>query len=119
VFYHQERRKGFNRAVSLKLAQERLRNLSGEDFRLNHYPELQQFLDVEEEAIEQLVEQLTIAKGHAEEVDRAKILQELVNLEVGFRDLEGLRQELDRYCQKPYPFASPYYWAGFICQGMA
>jgi CHAT domain-containing protein len=119
VFYHQERSKGFNRAVSLKLAQASLRNLSGEDFRLSHYPELQQFLDTEQEAIEQRVEQLTIAKGHAEGVDRAKILLELDNLEVGFLDLEGLRQALDRYCQRPHPFASPYYWAGSICQGMA
>jgi CHAT domain-containing protein len=26
---------------------------------------------------------------------------------------------LREYCEADQPFASPYFWAGFICQGMA
>jgi CHAT domain-containing protein len=38
VMYHQEQRKGTNRAISLHTAQSQLRNLTGAEFQRNYYP---------------------------------------------------------------------------------
>jgi CHAT domain-containing protein len=119
VFYHQERFEDYNRAVSLQRAQERLRNLSGEEFRINHCPKLQEFLDIESKAIKQRIEHLTIVKDQSEGIDATKNLEELEELKGQFQNLENLPPILDYYGQQPQPFISPYYWAGFICQGMA
>jgi CHAT domain-containing protein len=123
VFYHQERREGYNRAVSLKKAQVRLRYLSGEEFKKNHYPELKKFLDKflpsELDRIDQKLKQLKIAKKTAIGDDLKKILQESFELDDRYNSLENLVPTIDDYCKQAYPFAAPYYWAGFICQGMA
>jgi CHAT domain-containing protein len=123
VFYHQERREGYNRVVSLQRAQVRLRYLSGEEFRRNHYPELKRFLDevldVELDEIESRIERLNIAKKTATGEEYQEILAELDRLDLRFKSLESLIPTLDTYCTQAYPFAAPYYWAGFICHGMA
>jgi CHAT domain-containing protein len=124
IFYHQERREGYNRAVSLKRAQIRLQHLSGEEFRTNHYPELKQFtedyLPAELETIEEQIEQLGIAKETAKGDDRSTILRKLSQLEKLFSHLEREHIPILKfYSEQSRPFASPYYWAGFICQGMA
>ena len=125
VFYHQERREGYNRVVSLKRAQVRLRYLSGEEFRRNHYPELKRFLDEDEvleielDDIESQIDRLDIAKKTATEEEKLKIVLEIDRLNRRFKSLENLIPSLDTYCQQAYPFAAPFYWAGFICHGMA
>jgi CHAT domain-containing protein len=123
IFYHQERREGHNRAISLKRAQVRLKNLSGAEFKSNHYPELKKFLDIELEpeleAIDQRIKQLNSIKNQTTGEERENILLEIGSLERRYLSLENLFATLEFYCQQAYPFASPYYWAGFICQGMA
>jgi CHAT domain-containing protein len=124
IFYHQERREGYNRAISLQRSQLRLRQLSGKEFNLNYYPELQQFLDeslaTELDAIEQRCTELEFAKKTATKENLDKILAELAGLEGRYKFLEKeLGSLLRSYGQQAYPFAAPYYWAGFVCQGMA
>jgi CHAT domain-containing protein len=123
IFYHQERREGYNCAISLKRAQIRLKNLSGKEFRINHYPEFKQFLDLELEPkineIDQRIQQLNIIKTQATGEEEKKILEELTYLRQHYHYLKNFGSTLDRYSQEAYPFASPYFWAGFICQGMA
>lgn len=119
IFYHEARRDRLDRARSLQSAQERLRNLTSEEFKLNHCPELKHFLDGLAPAIEQQIEQLDIIMKTATSEDKNRISSEIDRLEAQYISLMGLRKTLNLYSQQTHPFESPFYWAGFICQGMA
>jgi CHAT domain-containing protein len=41
------------------------------------------------------------------------------NLTQQIKSIEYLPEILSRYCESDRPFEAPFYWAGFICQGMA
>jgi CHAT domain-containing protein len=107
IFYHQERRENYNRATSLKRAQVRLKNLSGEEFKLNHYPEMLAFIENE---VKQLNTQIAALTKYSE-------LWRQLDSQKG--NLLAMKKPLQKYREVDRPFASPYFWAGFICQGMA
>ncbi len=121
IFYHQERRDGFNRAISLQSAQLRLLNLTGEEFKISHYPQL----------IEHVAQEIATLTHHRKELyqqkstldDRSQewqdIAQTMKNLTQQIKSIESIPATLQRYCTMDRPFESPFYWAGFICQGMA
>jgi CHAT domain-containing protein/tetratricopeptide (TPR) repeat protein len=126
IFYHQERQEGYNRAVSLKRAQVRLKNLSGEEFKINHYSDLIAFIEKDDHlkttlaAIEQQILELEDLKAviiSSEELEEFTIT--ISRLYKQYEALEKLPKTLEQYGQQAKPFSAPYYWAGFVCQGMA
>jgi CHAT domain-containing protein len=120
IFYHQERREGYNRAKSLQRAQVRLRNLTGQEFAQNYAGELQDFLAGEMPVIDAEIARLQ-AELKMIDADR-----EEDRWEQAFNTIEQLckiknhfSKSIQNYSSASQPFAEPYYWAGFICQGMA
>jgi CHAT domain-containing protein len=54
------------------------------------------------------------------EVEKKQQLQvEFDRLQSRYTALENLPKTLKSYCQQERPFAHPFYWAAFVCQGMA
>jgi CHAT domain-containing protein len=121
IFYHQERREGYGRAMSLKRAQVRLQNLTGKEFEQLYAQELKDFylsqlppeLQVEIDRVE--------AKLETIDMDQEEELWEQVNNElVPLLKIQQLwSNRIEKFSEADRPFAAPYYWAGFICQGMA
>jgi CHAT domain-containing protein len=123
IFYHQERREGYNRVDSLKRAQVRLRNLSGDEFKLNYAQELHSLFSSElpalAEAIDQITAELEAIDMDLEEERWEKVAvkkSELCRIEAR---VKGELAAIADYCTAQKPFESPFFWAGFICQGMA
>lgn len=92
LFYYQYRQAGENRTKALQLAQTDLRSKTAEELE-PQFEEIEIYL---EELYEQATEDTTT--------------DQIGNILDG---LENIRQD---YKQKP--FESPYYWAGFISQGL-
>jgi CHAT domain-containing protein len=121
IFYYQERREGFNRATSLQRAQVRLRNLSSKEFQLNHYPELVEFMDGEKELVQEEIDRLNGSMSNLTPKTEPwyELKEQIRKLVEGKGKLEGILKKLKDYNNCDKPFESPFYWAGFICQGMA
>jgi CHAT domain-containing protein len=118
IFYYHNRYDGYNRAKSLKMAQVRLRNLTGEEFKLNYRDNLETHLTAYAKANK------SERKGLKTRLDRGEIDkdthdQEYTRLTTAYKFALGLVESLDRYSQTDKPFADPYYWAAFTCQGLA
>jgi CHAT domain-containing protein len=121
IFYHQERREGYRPAMSLKRAQIRLQNMTGKEFEQNHSQELNDFYDSHlpptlHEEIDRVTGKLKAIDMDKEEERWDKVNAELLAL---VRFQQGWSATIKAYCKADRPFADPYYWAGFICQGMA
>jgi CHAT domain-containing protein len=124
IFYHQERRDGIDRPTSLKRAQIRLRELSGTEFSLSHYPSLEAFVNSHQtSALEALDAQMNELDAEievtSEDEKRQQLEVEFARLQRRYTALENLPKTLKAYCQQERPFAHPFYWAAFVCQGMA
>jgi CHAT domain-containing protein len=76
----------------------RLRGLSGDKFSQIYYQGLRELWEQELEVLH----------------ERA----DLVGNEQRKQDMLTQLAVLNGFCQQSQPFASPFYWAGFICQGM-
>ena len=89
------------------MAQVRLKNFTGEEFKLNYRDDLEAHLN---------------AYGKANQAEQRRLkpgdpaIEKLRN--ANHKTLE-LIDGLDRYCQVDRPFSHPYYWAAFTCQGLA
>jgi CHAT domain-containing protein len=123
IFYHQERRDGVNRALSLQAAQVRLRNLTGAEFKISHYPKLKAFIDgyckPALARLEARMDELDLAKKTPNQEEQIKINEEYRQLEELHTKIGEAPKILKKYCQQQQPFESPYYWGAFTCQGMA
>ncbi len=124
IFYHQERREGYNCAISLKRAQVRLRNLSGEEFQINYAGDLMDFLSkqlaIVSQQIAELKDEQKLIDMDQEEDQWNQVFEQIKQLAIEEKKLkEVFPNILKEYCEANRPFASPYYWAGFISQGMA
>jgi CHAT domain-containing protein len=123
IFYHQERRDGVNRAESLKKAQVRLRYLTGAEFKISYYPALKAYInEYQQSTMAQLdarLKELNLAEKTAKGEELTKIKSERSLLEKMYSLILDAPETIDKYRKQDYPFASPYYWAGFVCQGMA
>ncbi len=123
IFYHQERREGVSRVEALKAAQVRLRYLTGEEFKISHYPRLKAFIDANlpltRDRLEARMDELDLAKQTATPEAIVKIDAEYSQLDDLLLKINRVSDTLQKYCQQQQPFESPYYWAAFICQGMA
>jgi CHAT domain-containing protein len=121
IFYHQERREGYGRSTSLKRAQVRLQNMTGKEFEQNYAKELNDFYDSQlPPTLQKEIDRVT-AKLKAINMDKEEELWDKVNAELLalVRFQQGWSTYIKDYCKADRPFADPYYWAGFICQGMA
>jgi CHAT domain-containing protein len=98
IFYYEFRQAGSSRSRALQQAQHKLRYLTGAELKTEYYQQLKDHLEL----------QLSELKGRAE-VDENTVKK------IQYQTEKGL---LDR-CHENYPFANPYYWAGFISQGLA
>ena len=123
IFYHEHRRDGMNRALALKKAQVRLRFLSGDEFKLNYYQDLQKYfaehLTSYLEQLELQIDTLNAQTDTVTEEEGTKILAEIAQLQASCDRASATTEMLDDYCEKSRPFGHPYYWAAFISQGMA
>ena len=106
--YHHHRQTGSDRPTALRQAQNHLRQLTGEVFHTQYAPALKQHLEGEFNRLCDLLDQAE-AEGDS---DRAKAL------EGAAAKTEKILANLKEYGQRDYPFAQPFYWAGFTCQGL-
>jgi CHAT domain-containing protein len=122
--YYQNRYFGDNRSRALQKAQTTLRLMSGEELRLNHIPEFKAHLTTELKITFDERKELR-AQYQRGEISKEEFDREYGALSKNYNKLNdllgvlGQKGEIDRLCQETRPFASPYYWAGFICQGLA
>ncbi len=109
IFYYKNRDSGMSRSQALQQGQIKLRNLTGEDFAQNYQAKLNSHL-------RQKLEQVNTAKQKAEaEGDKAGYDKWFTIA----KKLEGQQQSLQSLGKKDFPFAHPFYWAGFVAHGMA
>jgi CHAT domain-containing protein len=106
IFYHRSRHAGSRPAIALQAAQTRLRTISGEIIKAVYYKEL--MAHVEGYAEYTFEQKDRYDKGSAE-ADRWD----------GYNANAGrMRRRLQEIVtSETPPFESPWYWAGFICQG--
>jgi CHAT domain-containing protein len=118
MFYYHNRYDNISRARSLKKAQVRLRNLTGDEFKLNYRDDLEQHLQAYAKANKADRKELE-ARFKRGEIDAVTFDRDRERLTKAYNEALKTIDLLDRHCEKDKPFADPYYWAGFICQGLA
>ncbi len=125
IFYHEARRDRLDRARSLQAAQKKLRNLSGEDFKLYHFPTLIEYVNADSSAgisalkqqMKELYQRQSTLNNQTEEWQQ--LAETMKSLTQKIKSIDSIPATLQGYCTMDRPFESPFYWAGFICQGMA
>jgi CHAT domain-containing protein len=124
IFYHEARR-DLDRSRSLQAAQNKLSNLTGEEFKLYHYPKLIGYVTPDSSAriaalkqqMKELHQQQSTLNNQTEEWQ--ELAETMKSLTQKIKSIESIPVTLQGYCTMDRPFESPFYWAGFICQGMA
>ena len=117
TFYYLNRHDGFDRAIALKMAQVRLRDLIGAEFKLHHAEALKTHCQAYARANKDDRAELK-AEFERGEVDKATFDRETHRLTNAYHGALDSTKTLDRYCQSDRPFSHPFYWAGFTCQGL-
>ncbi|MEL6988911.1 MAG: CHAT domain-containing protein, partial [Bacteroidota bacterium] len=120
IIYYELRNSDLDRSTALQQAQRRLRNLSGTELDETYYPKLHQYLTTRFKQAETNRKQ---AKQKLEQLN--KETSEYTRMETEKKQWSKVANELRRSIQRleqatkqPRPFAHPYYWAGFISQGL-
>jgi len=99
ILYHQSRQAGIDRPTAIYQAQTQLRALQGKD--LGKGKPIRR-------SIEQYLNQKLETLGNSpEQLDARLKLDRLLEIQLPY------------LAQQPFPFESPFYWAGFMCQGLA
>jgi CHAT domain-containing protein/tetratricopeptide (TPR) repeat protein len=106
LFYYDLREAGLSRSLALQKAQQNLRNLTGKEFAARYQSALAQHLEELHAAI------MEKHRGAVNETESQKLLEAARKIEAQQRRLEGCAKE-------DLPFNSPYYWAGFVSQGLS
>jgi CHAT domain-containing protein len=109
TFYYQHRYANYSRDIALKMAQNRLRNLTGADLRAN----FQAYGKANKRDRADLK-----AEFDRGEIDKAKFDRDSGNLTKAYTNALDAAGKLDEYSQQDKPFNHPYFWAGFVCQGL-
>jgi pentatricopeptide repeat protein len=120
ICYYQQRRQGDNRAIALQQAQKTLRQLTGETFKSVYRPQLEQALTQRLQSVSQQTKSAQQKRDQypqdspeyqawEQERKQYKKLAELIY---------EAKTRLKKLSQAAYPFADPYYWAAFTCQGL-
>jgi CHAT domain-containing protein/tetratricopeptide (TPR) repeat protein len=126
LFYHQQCNQGKNRAISLHIAQTQLRNLTGAQFAKYHPRIIEYHTTHSPTMISSLVDRITNLTNQQSTLDlhtqkqKWDEFQENINwLHEKVESIEEIPWQSADYCKLDRPFKDPYYWAGFITQGMA
>ncbi len=106
LFYYEGREVGLSRSLALQKAQQNLRNLTGKEFAARYQSALAQHLEELQAAI------MEKHRGAVNETESQKLVEAARKIEAQQRRLEGCAKE-------DLPFNSPYYWAGFVSQGLS
>ena len=106
LFYYDLREAGLSRSLALQKAQQNLRNLTGKEFAARYQSALGKHLEELHAAI------MEKHRGAVNETESQKLLEAALKIEAQQRRLEGCAKE-------DLPFNSPYYWAGFVSQGLS
>jgi CHAT domain-containing protein len=106
LFYYQGREAGLSRSLALQKAQQNLRNLTGKEFANKYQSGLAQHLKGLHEAI------IEKHGGAVNQEESQKLLESA-------RKIEAQQQRLERCSKEDFPFDNPYYWAGFVSQGLS
>jgi CHAT domain-containing protein len=109
IFYYDFRHAGSSRSQALQQAQQKLRTMTGKQLQDEYYDRLDLHL---RQLYQQTLASAQAAKARGEEDDRK--YQEIAD-----KIDRQIKETLPHHCQQKYPFASPFYWAGFISQGLA
>jgi len=104
IYYYQYRQMTENRPKAIQFAQEKLRNVSVEQL-------VKEF--------EKYLVQTQTSKAEAKKIgDKSAQFRYLQQEQAIFAEIQLLEKYSKKYSRKFPPFKSPYYWAGFICQGL-
>ncbi len=119
IFYYQNRQR-LNRPEALKKAQIDLRNLSDQTLASNYKAELQKHYQQQLQIAEQKRQK---AKKNRQRLvagtpDYQRWDEEYKQWNAIGKRIFRVQQNLPILCGKEYPFADPFYWAGFICSGL-
>ena len=106
LFYYDLRQAGLSRSLALQKAQQNLRNLTGKEFAARYQSALAQHLEELHAAI------MEKHRGAVNETESQKLLD-------AARKIEAQQQRLEGCAKEDLPFNSPYYWAGFVSQGLS
>ena len=119
IFYHQHREKS-DRAISLQKAQYDLRHLTGAEFKTRYYPSLKAHLEQEEERIAVLLTETEDNRDQyaQDSVEYQTLDQQCEALGAIATKITDATTALTQYCQHPFPFRHPVFWAAFVCQGL-
>ncbi|OLT62879.1 hypothetical protein BJP37_31425 [Moorena bouillonii PNG] len=108
IFYYDGRRSGMSCCQALQQGQIKLRNLTGKEFADNYQRQLREHL-------EQKLTEAKAAKQNAKDQGDEEELDKWVTIvdkfEIQLKRLESLSKE-------DFPFGHPFYWAGFVSQGI-
>ena len=107
IFYYDFRNSGSSRPQALQKAQQKLRTLTGKQLQDEYYEELKLHLQQQRQKV------LANAKANQNRQQSKEYKSTADKIQ---RQIE---RTLPKYCRSSHPFASPYYWAGFISQGLA
>lgn len=114
--YYRLRRDGIDRAVAIQQAQYQLRNLNRQQIApfLTALENYNNTLTTEFNSLE------TTRQQELERLQSSDYIQTREDLQQTLTGTKSLQKRLRSLCRiDEYPFADPYYWAGFICQGLA
>ncbi|MEZ2270515.1 MAG: CHAT domain-containing protein, partial [Microcoleus sp.] len=121
IFYYQYRQQGLNRPEALRKAQNKLRNLPGKTLESDYKGELETNL---QKQFEQAAE-----KRKKADKNRKRLFEgtpEYQRWDEEYKQWDAIssrifkvKESLKNLCRQDLPFATPYYWAGFICSGLS
>jgi CHAT domain-containing protein len=117
TFYYQHRHANYSRDIALKMAQNRLRNLTGADFYRDYAEDLRANFQAYGKANKRDRADLK-AEFDRGEIDKAKFNRDYDDLTNAYTKALDAAERLDDYSQQDKPFNHPYFWAGFVCQGL-
>ncbi|MEQ9486619.1 MAG: CHAT domain-containing tetratricopeptide repeat protein [Coleofasciculus sp. F4-SAH-05] len=109
IFYYNFRQAGMSRSQALQQGQIKLRNLTGEEFARNYQGEIGK-------SLQQQYDQAMIRRNDANvkgDVAECQKWQDLAD------KIQVQQQRLQSLAKEKQPFYHPYYWAGFVSQGLA
>ncbi|PSB54122.1 hypothetical protein C7B67_00165 [filamentous cyanobacterium Phorm 6] len=119
IFYYQYRQR-LNRPEALRKAQNKLRNLPGKTLESDYKGELETNL---QKQFEQAAE-----KRKKADKNRKRLFEgtpEYQRWDEEYKQWDAIssrifkvKESLKNLCRQELPFATPYYWAGFICSGL-
>jgi CHAT domain-containing protein len=120
IFYYRHRKAGKNRPVSLQMAQEELRLLSGQTLATVYQPQIVPMLD---NKFKQLDTERKLAYANREQEDKdtpafLKSNREYKRLSKAADNIHQIKNRLKALCLEPAPFSHPFYWAAFTCSGL-